>query len=161
MPEGQVTLAAVAGAHGVHGDVRLKLFADGIESLSRHKAVQVGERQLTIKSVKWSGGMPVVRFAEVGDRNAAEAIRGQLVTVPRDALPPLDEGEYYHADLIGLSCVSEDGAQLGSVVSVENFGAGDLLEVEKADGKRAMVPFREGIADLVDGRIVVDPLFLT
>ena len=118
MPDGQVTLAAIAGAHGVHGDVRLKLFAEGIESLSRQKAVQVGERQLTIKSVKASGGLPVVRFAEIADRNAAEALRGQLITVPRSALPPLEEGEYYHADLIGLPCVGAGGDQLGVVVSV-------------------------------------------
>lgn len=157
----QVTLAAVAGAHGINGDVRLKLFAESVESLSRHKAVQVGDRQLTIKSVKASGGTPVVRFAEISDRNAAEALRGQLITVPRQALPPLEEGEYYHADLIGLPCVDGEGAPLGAVVAVENFGAGDILEIEKPDGRRSMVPFREGIADLAEGRIVVDPVFLT
>jgi 16S rRNA processing protein RimM len=161
MPDSQVTLAAIAGAHGVHGEVRLKLFAETIESLSRYKAVQAGERQLTIKSVKSSGGMPVVRFAEIADRNAAEALRGQLLTVPRAALPPLEEGEYYHADLIGLACVSAEGGELGTIVSVENFGAGDILEIEKPDGKRSMLPFREGVADLAEGRIVVDPLFLT
>jgi 16S rRNA processing protein RimM len=161
MPEGQVTLAAIAGAHGVHGEVRLKLFAETVESLSRHQAVQVGERQLTIKSVKASGGLPVVRFAEIADRNAAEALRGQLITVSRSALPPLEEGEYYHADLIGLPCVSQDGGQLGTVVSVENFGAGDIIEIEKTDGRRSMVPFREGVTDHEDGRIVVDPVFLT
>jgi 16S rRNA processing protein RimM len=161
MPEGQVTLAAIAGAHGVHGEVRLKLFAETVESLSRQQAVQVGERQLTIKSVKASGGLPVVRFAEIADRNAAEALRGQLITVSRSALPPLEEGEYYHADLIGLPCVSQDGGQLGTVVSVENFGAGDIIEIEKTDGRRSMVPFREGVTDHEDGRIVVDPVFLT
>jgi 16S rRNA processing protein RimM len=161
MPASDVTLAAIAGAHGVNGDVRLKLFAEGIESLNCHEAVQVGERMLTIKSVKASGGMPVLRFAEIADRNAAEALRGQLVTVPRAALPPLEEGEYYHADLIGLPCMGSDESQLGTIVSVENFGAGDILEIEKPDGKRSMVPFREGIADLAEGRIVVDPLFLT
>lgn len=161
MPEPQVTLAAVAGAHGIAGDVRLKLFAEGIESLKRHKAVQVGERQLTLLSVKASGGTPVVRFAEIHDRNAAEALRGQLVTVPRDALPPLEEGEYYHADLIGLPCVGSAGEMLGTVVAVENFGAGDILEIEKPDGKRSMVPFRPGIADLDHGRITADPAFLT
>jgi 16S rRNA processing protein RimM len=105
--------------------------------------------------------MPVLRFAEIADRNAAEALRSQLVTVTRETLPPLEEGEYYHADIIGLPCVSNDGGQLGTVVSVENFGAGDIIEIEKPDGKRSMVPFREGVADLEDGRIVVDPLFLT
>jgi 16S rRNA processing protein RimM len=161
MPESQVTLAAIAGAHGVHGEVRLKLFAETIESLSRHKAVQVGEQQMTINSVKASGGMPVVRFAEIPDRNAAEALRGQLVTIARAALPPLEQGEYYHTDLIGLPCASADGSELGTIVSVENFGAGDILEIEKLDGKRSMVPFREGVTDFEDGRIVVDPLFLT
>ena len=161
MPEDQVILAAVAGAHGIGGEVRLKLFADSIESLSRHKTVQVGERQLSLKSVKSGGAMPIARFAEIGDRTAAEALRGQLVAVPRSELPPLDDGEYYHADLIGLPCVDAAGVPLGTVVAVENFGAGDIVEIKKPDGRRSMVPFRAGIADLADGRITVDPLFLS
>lgn len=160
MSEAQVTLAAIAGAHGIGGEVRLKLFAERIESLRRHAAVQVGDRQLTLKSVKPGGGGAIARFAEITDRTAAEALRGRLLTVPRFALPPLEEGEYYHADLLGLPCESAAGEPLGSVVAVDNFGAGDIVEIEKPDGKRAMVPFRAGIADLVDGRIVVDPLFL-
>jgi 16S rRNA processing protein RimM len=157
----QVTLATVAGAHGISGEVRLKLFAESVESLSRYKAVQVGERKLTLKSVKAGGAAPIARFAEVSDRTGAEALRGQLVTVPRSELPPLEEGEYYYADLIGLPCESSEGEALGAVVAVENFGAGDILEVEKTNGKRSMVPFREGIADLVGGKIVLDPIFLT
>ena len=160
MAEERVTLAAVAGAHGIGGEVRLKLFAASIESLSRHKAVQVGERRLSLKSVKAGGSAPIARFSEIADRSAAEALRGQLVTVSRSELPPLEEGEYYHADLIGLACESAGGEPLGTVVAVENFGAGDILEIEKPDGKRSMVPFREGVADLADGRIVLDPLFL-
>lgn len=156
----QVTLAAIAGAHGIGGEVRLKLFAESAESVARHKQVLVGDRMLTLKSVKAGGGMPIARFAEIGDRSAAEALRGQLLTVPRAALPPLEDGEYYHADIIGLPCESRVGEALGTVMAVENFGAGDLLEIEKPDGKRAMVPFRTGIADLSDGKIVVDPLFL-
>ena len=160
MPDTQVTLAAVAGAHGIGGEVRLKLFAESIESLSGHSAVQVGERQLTLRSVRPGGGGAIARFADVQDRNAAEALRGQLITVSRSALPPLEEGEYYHADLIGLACEGSDGQALGIVVAVENFGAGDILEIEKPDGKRSMVPFRPGVADLVEGTIRVDPVFL-
>ncbi|MGS1017831.1 ribosome maturation factor RimM [Allosphingosinicella humi] len=160
MAESQVTLAAIIGAHGIGGEVRLKLFAESVESLQRHKAVQVGDRALTLKSVKAGGGAPIARFAEIADRTAAESLRGQLVTVSRSALPPLEEGEYYHADLIGLACVGAGGVPLGTVVAVENFGAGDILEIEKPDGKRAMVPFRPGIADLVEGTIVADPAFL-
>ena len=160
MTEPTVTLAAIIGAHGIGGEVRLKLFAQSVESLKRYSAVQVGERQLTLKSIKPGGNGAIARFAEVGDRTGAEALRGSLVTVPRSALPPLEEGEYYHADLPGLPCESEAGEPLGTVVAVENFGAGDILEIEKPDGKRSMVPFRAGIAELADGRIVVDPLFL-
>ena len=155
-----VTLAAIAGAHGIGGEVRLKLFAESLDNLSRQEAVQVGDRLLTLKSVKAGGAAPIVRFAEITDRSAAEALRGQLITIARSALPPLEEGEYYHADLLGLPCESSEGERLGTVVAVENFGAGDILEIEKPDGKRSMVPFRDGVADLKDGKIVVDPLFL-
>jgi len=160
LAEPQVTLAAVAGAHGLGGEVRLKLFAEGIDSLKRHKTLQAGERRLTLKSIKPGSIGAIARFAEIDDRAAAEALRGTLLTVPRSALPPLEEGEYYHADVIGLPCAAPDGAALGTVVSVENFGAGDLIEIEKPDGKKTMVPFRPGIADLEEGRVVVDPLFL-
>ncbi len=156
----QVTLAAVAGAHGVGGEVRLKLFAEGLDSLKRQKILFAGERQLTLKSVRPGSAGAIARFAEIADRSAAEALRGTLLTVPRDALPALAEGEYYHADLIGLACVDAAGAPLGTIVAVENFGAGDLLEIERANGKRALIPFRPGIADLQDGRIVADPAFL-
>jgi 16S rRNA processing protein RimM len=155
----QVALAAVAGAHGISGEVRLKLFAEGIESLARHKQVRVGERSLTLASLR-KGKQPIARFAEIADRSAAEALRGQLVTIDRALLPPLEEGEYYHSDLIGLACESEAGEPLGTVVAVENFGAGDLIEVEAPGGRRSMLPFRLGVAELRDGRIVADPEFL-
>jgi 16S rRNA processing protein RimM len=155
----QVALAAVAGAHGIGGEVRLKLFAEGLDSLTRHKQVRVGERSLTLTALR-GGKLPIARFAEIADRSAAEALRGQLVTVSRALLPPLEEGEYYHADLIGLPCESEAGEPLGTVVAVENFGAGDLIEVEAPGGRRSMLPFRPEVAELRDGRIVADPEFL-
>lgn len=159
MPDDQVALAAIAGAHGISGEVRLKLFAQDADSLKRHKQVRVGDRLLTLASLKGDRTL-IARFAEIGDRTAAEALRGQLLTVPRSALPPLEEGEYYHADLIGLPCESAAGEPLGRVIAVEDFGAGDIIEIEKPDGRRAMVPFRDGTADLAEGRIVVDPDFL-
>jgi 16S rRNA processing protein RimM len=160
LSEPQVTLAAVTGAHGIGGEVRIKLFAESAHSLARHKILWAGERLLTLQSVKPGGGGAIARFAEIADRNTAEALRGQTLTVPRSALPPLEEGEYYHADLIGLPCAGNDGEPLGTVVAVENYGAGDILEIERPDGRLAMIPFREGIADLHDGRVVADPLFL-
>jgi len=158
--ERRIALAAVAGAHGVKGEVRLKLFSDSVESLSRHSKLYVGGSERRLLAVRDSGKMAVVRFEGVADRSAAEALRGSLVEVDRSALPPLEEGEYYHADLIGLPAVDRDGAPVGMIVSVENYGAGDLLEVELPDRKRSLIPFKPGIADLEEGRIVLDREFL-
>ena len=160
MSESRVILAAVAGAHGVGGEVRLKLFSESLDSLKRHKRLFAGERALTVAGIRPGGGGAIARFAGIQDRNGAEALRGQLLSIPREELPPLEAGEYYHADLIGLPCESAAGASLGTVVAVENFGAGDLLEIERPDGKRALIPFRDGVADLAGGRIVADPAFL-
>jgi 16S rRNA processing protein RimM len=156
----RVPLAAVAGAHGVKGEVRLKLFSDSAESLALHERLYVGGVELRLASVREGGKTAVARFEGIADRLAAEALRGQLIEVDRSALPPLEEGEYYHADLIGLPCFDPSGQRLGSVVAVENFGAGDLLEVEAENGRRSLIPFTPGIADLEDGRIVLDPEFL-
>ena len=75
-------------------------------------------------------------------------------------MPPLEEGEYYHADLIGLPAFDANGREVGTVAAVENYGAGDLLEIELEGGKRSLIPFRTGIADLENGRVVLDPEFL-
>ncbi len=156
----RVTLAAVAGAHGIRGEVRLKLFTDSAESLGRYRTVHIGGRDFELENVRDSGKTAIARLAGVSDRSSAERLRGELVEVDRSDLPPLEEGEYYHSDLIGLPCVGSSGALIGTVVAVENFGAGDLLEVALPDGKRSLVPFKAGVADLADGKIVLDPEFL-
>jgi 16S rRNA processing protein RimM len=156
-----VTLAAIVGAHGVTGEVRLKLFTDAPENLKRYKSFDAAGRALTLKSVRPGSNGAVARFAELADRNAAEALRGTALTVPRSALPPLAEGEYYHADLIGLAAVSSDGAALGVCVAVENFGAGDVIEIERPDGKRFMVPMRpEAVPEWDADRLIVDAAFV-
>jgi 16S rRNA processing protein RimM len=134
-PDRPVVLAAIIGAHGIAGEVRLKLFTD---DLGRYRSFNGGA--LTLRSVRDGGNGAIARFAEIPDRTAAERFRGTELTVPRSELPPLEEGEYYHADLLGLSCETEAGEPIGYVVAVENFGAGDILEIEKPDGKRFMVP---------------------
>ncbi|WP_116091362.1 ribosome maturation factor RimM [Sphingomonas crusticola] len=152
-PDTPVTLAVVTGAHGVTGEVRLKLFTD---DLSGYRSFNGGS--LTMKSLR-SG---IARFAEVPDRNAAERLRGTALTVPRSALPPLEEGEYYHADLLGLPCVSTSGDALGTVVAIDDFGAGDVIEVERPDKKRFMVPMnKDAVPDWNDERLIVDEAFIT
>jgi len=158
--ERRIALAAVAGAHGVKGELRLKLFSDSAESLAIHDRLYVGGAERRLLAVRESGKTAVARFEGVADRSAAEALRGNLVEIDRSALPPLEEGEYYHADLIGLAAVDGEGSSIGTVAAVENYGAGDLLEIELRDGNRSLIPFKPGIADLESGRIVIDPEFL-
>ena len=156
-----VTLAAIAGAHGVRGEVRLKLFGEGADTLRAFSAFDAGARKLTLTSVRPANQGAVAAFAEITDRSAAEALRGTLLTVPRSALPPLGPGEYYHHDLIGLPCVSTSGATIGHVAAVENFGAGDILEIEKADGKRFMVPMNaQAVPQWGEDGVVVDAAFV-
>jgi len=156
----RVALAAVAGAHGIKGELRLKLFSASADSLARHAVVFLGGREVRLEGVKAAGKSVIARITDIADRSAAEAMRGQLIEVDRAALPPLEDGEYYHADLIGLPCADRAGASVGTVVAVENFGAGDLIEVATEGGKRSLIPFKPGVADLEDGRIVLDPDFL-
>ena len=158
--EQKIALAAVAGAHGVKGELRLKLFTDSVDNLMQHKILYVGGVERKLESVRAGSAGAVARVEGVNDRSAAEALRGSLIEVDRSSLPPLDDGEYYHADLIGLDCVDVDGRALGKVVAVENYGAGDLLEVEDGDGKSSLIPFKPGIADLQGEQIVLDPEFL-
>lgn len=153
-----VTLAAISGAHGVTGEVRLKLFAESLDSLKRHKCYNDGS--LTLKSLKPHKAGAIARFAEITDRNAAEAHRGTLLTIPRDELPQLREGEYYYSDLIGLPCISTDGTDLGTCIAVENFGAGDIIEIEKPNRKRFMVPMNARAVPEWGDRIVVEAAFV-
>ena len=158
--ERRIALAAVAGAHGVKGELRLKLFSDSADNLARHEKLYVGGVERRLLAVRDGGKTATARFDGISDRSAAEGLRGLLVEVDRCALPPLAEGEYYHADLVGLPVFGTAGDQLGVVTAVENYGAGDLLEIENGEGKRSLIPFRDGFADLGDQRIVIDPEFL-
>lgn len=155
-----VTLAAVAGAHGVTGEVRLKLFGEGVEQLRQYKSFNDGA--LTLSKVRDDGkGGAVARFSGIADRTAAERLRGTVLTVPRSAMPALGEGEYYHADLIGLPAHDAQGAIVGTVRAVDNFGAGDVLELEMPDGKRAMIPMTvDAVPEWDHARVVVDPAFI-
>ena len=155
-----VTLAAIIGAHGVTGEVRLKLFGEGIAALKLYKAFNGGA--LTPLKLKDDGkGGAIARFAEIADRTAAEALRGTALTVPRSELPSLGEGEYYYADLIGLPAISTEGEALGVCAAVENFGAGDVLEIERPDGARFMVPMRVEAVPEWGTRIVIDVGYVT
>ena len=154
-----ITLAAITGAHGVAGEVRLKLLGEGLDSLKAHTRFNDGTLTLTKLRDDGKGGA-IARFEGVTDRSAAEALRGTALTVTRDVLPPLEEGEFYHADLIGLPAVSDTGEALGAVIAVANYGATDIVEIERANGKRFMVPLTEQAVPGWDAeRLVVTAAF--
>jgi 16S rRNA processing protein RimM len=102
----------------------------------------------------------IVRFKGIDDRSAAEALTGTDLSVPRDRLPPPEDDDYYHADLIGLEAVSVSGEPIGTVIAVPNYGAGDLIEVAPPRGEPVLIPFTRAAVpevDIAGGRIVVDP----
>lgn len=155
-----VTLAAIAGAHGVAGEVRLKLFGEGVAMLAAHKSFNDGA--LTLLKVREDGkGGAIARLAESTSRADAEKLRGTVLTVPREALPPLSDGEFYHTDLIGLPVVTDAGEAVGIVAAIENFGATDLMEIARepvpAKGpKTFMVPMiPAAVIDWDDARMVI------
>ncbi len=156
-----VTLAVIIGAHGVTGEVRLKVFTEDLAAYSDFNG-----GTLSLKSVRHGSNGMIARIAEVTDRNTAEALRGTELTVPRSALPPLAEGEYYHADLLGLPAVSTTGEALGHVVAIDDFGAGDVIEIERPPedgkpGKRFMIPMKADAVPAWDvEKLVVEPGFI-
>lgn len=159
-----VTLAAITGAHGITGEVRLKLFGEGVAAIKRYRAFC--DSRFTLEKVKDDGkGGAIARFAEVTDRTAAEKLRGTALTVPRSTLPPLGEGEYYYADLIGLPAMSTTGEALGTCIAIDNFGAGDVLEIERpaVEGKkpaRFMVPMTAtAVPEWDETRLVIEAEF--
>ena len=156
-----VTLAAIAGAHGVRGEVRLKLFGEGAESLRAFSVFDAGGRKLTLKSVRPVNQGAVATFAEVTDRSAAEALRGTVLTVPRESLPALPEGEYYWHDLVGLPVRDENGRAVGAVHGVENYGASDILEIACDGGRRVLVPLvPAAVPEIGDDFVVVTAAYV-
>ena len=152
-------MATVGAPHGVRGGVKLTVFAEDPLTLRRYNPFESGEgARLKLTKVKPIGKAIVGEFEGVGDRNAAEALRGTELYVPRQRLPRPDEDEFYHVDLIGLEARTSAGTLLGTVRAVSDFGAGDLLEI--AGPVPMVVPFTRAVVPAIDfetGTVTVDP----
>ncbi len=161
--DARVCLGAIAGAHGVRGLVKIKSFTEDPATLTAYGplADESGRRRFEIAVTGQAKGLLVARIAGVEDRDAAEALRGVRLTIARAALPePEDAEEFYQADLIGLVAEDPQGRPLGTVAAVENYGAGDFIEIARAQGAPLLVPFTKVVVPLIDlegGRVVVDP----
>ncbi len=152
-------MAAVIGAHGITGEVRLRSFARSAETLRAYGPLHdEAGRCFSISAARQAKDDMVVRFAEVKDRSAAEALKGMKLYVARALLPATTADEYYHTDLIGLAAVDDSGRRIGKVVMVHNFGAGDVLEISGETGADILIAFtRDNVpkVDIKAGRIVV------
>jgi 16S rRNA processing protein RimM len=161
----RVVVAQIGAAHGIKGEVRLKSFTGLPADVAAYGPLEAADGRLfEIETVRPAAGtsqvMLVARLKGVRDRNAAEALTGLELSVSRDRLPRPEADEYYHADLIGLAAVTADGTALGTVIAVQNYGAGDLVEIAPRRGATLLLPFTRVVVPEVDipgGRIVVAP----
>ncbi len=161
--QGDVLLAVVLGAHGLKGEVRVKTFTAAPEGLSAYGPLHAKDgRSFTVQALRPGVGAAkadeaIVAFAEVGGRDAAEALKGSELFVPRAALPEADDDEFYHADLIGLDADDPEGRRLGKVLAVQNYGAGDVLVLATDSGDEIWLAFtRENVPEIdVKGRRLI------
>lgn len=159
--DGRILLGRIVAAHGVRGEVLVRSYADVLEDVGAYGSLAAPSagRSLQLRVLRVTAKGVIARIGGISDRNAAEALAGTDLYVDRAQLPATGEGEFYHADLIGLAAVAPDGSEVGRVVAVHNFGAGDLIEVALAASRRTEhIPFNDTFVpevDLTGGRIVV------
>jgi 16S rRNA processing protein RimM len=152
----------ITGAHGLRGLVKVQCFTAEPSGIGQYGPLSdaAGRRTFEVTVMNPVKGGVVAAIAGIADRNAAEKLRGVELYMPRDRLPAAGEGEYYHADLVGLAAELKDGSPFGRVRAVENYGAGDLLAILRSDGRVVSLPFTDPVVPVVDiagGRVVVDP----
>ncbi len=155
-----ILLGVVIGAHGLKGEVKVKTFTETPDRLGAYGPLHSKDgRVFTVTAARVTApDGAVTRFEGISDRNAAEALKGLQLFVARAALPDTEAEEFYHADLVGLRVEDQEGRLIGHVRGIHNFGAGDVLDIEKPDGSEALLPFMRDFVPVVDvkgGRLVV------
>ena len=160
MSETKVLLAQIGAPHGVKGEVRVKPFGDP-DMLDQYGRLENSNGdKFKIKRMRPQKAMLVVKFENVNTREEAEALNGVELFIDRSKLPEPDEDEFYVSDLVGMRAVTEDGKELGTVIDVPNFGAGDMLEIGKSRSNTSYFPFTREIVPEIsfqDGTVVIIP----
>jgi 16S rRNA processing protein RimM len=164
----RICVAQIGAAHGIRGEVRLRSFTGDPMAVTSYGPLESedGRQRFEIEALRPAKDHFVARLAGIADREAAEKLTNVRLYISRDKLPPIDEDDtYYHADLVGLAAVTPDGAPLGTVTAILNFGAGDLVEIRpEGGGEPLMVPFTDTSVPEIDmkaRRMVVVPLIAT
>jgi 16S rRNA processing protein RimM len=157
----RVCVARIGAAHGLRGEVRLWTFTEDPLAVKHYGPLSTsdGARQFEVTNARPAKDHLVATLKGVTTRDEAERLNGTDLYVARDKLPTTDEGEFYHADLIGLAAVDVAGKPLGTVAAIHNFGAGDIIEIAPAHGPTLMLPFTDAVVPTVDiagGRVVIE-----
>lgn len=161
MTPAQICVARIGAPHGVRGQVRLWTFTEDPYAALGYGPLRTrdGKRTFEIDDVREAKGHLVATLKGVSDRDAAAGLNGVELYVARDALPDTEDGEYYHADLIGLAAVSAAGEPIGRVLAIHNFGAGNIIEIAPASGATMLLPFTDAVVPVVDlaaGHVVIE-----
>jgi len=157
-----VLLGEIGAAQGLKGEVRIRSYTEDPADIARYGALEDGKGGLIeIERVRITPKALIARIKGVGTRKAAEALVHTKLYIARARLPERGEDEWFHADLIGLAVIGHDGEEIGTVVAIQNFGAGDLIEIKPAKGgATVLVPFTRDTVPEVDvegGRLTLTP----
>lgn len=157
-----ICIGVITGAHGMGGAVKVKSHTANPADIASYGEITdaSGQRQFSLRIQRSTGKALVAKIGGVDDRNGAEALKGTELYIPRDALPELEEDEFYYSDLTGLDVELMDGSRFGVVRLVDNYGAGDVIEIEMMNGKTAFYPFNKAVIPVVDlenHRVQLDP----
>ena len=158
VPDGRIVIGRVGAAHGIHGDLRIIPLTDFPERFSALREVMVGDELLHVAHVKPQGKNFLMRFREYTVREDAQRLTGRLLTVARAEAAPLDEGEYYVFDIVGLTVYDEEDNELGSVENVLRTGSNDVYAVRSEDGRELLIPALRAVVQSIDvpgGRMTV------
>lgn len=162
-PDDLICLGVITGARGLKGEVKIKTFTQLPLEIAAYGTLsdKSGQKSFALSDVKLAKNIVFARITGVADRTQADALKGVELYVPRSRLPDLEEDTWYYADLIGLKALDLGEKQVGTVIAVHNFGAGELLELQLADDAQTiMLPFTEACVPKIDikgGVIVIDP----
>jgi len=156
-----ICVARIGAAHGVRGAVKLWTFTEDPLAVKRYGplATKDGARRFEVTSARETKGHLVATLKGVTTREEAERLNGIELYIEREKLPAAGEGEYYHADLIGLAAVTTTDAPLGRIIAIHNFCAGDIIEIAPPQGATMLLPFSNAVVptvDLAGGRVVIE-----